>query len=215
MWVCVRSCHTASAPPGLFSLDRMYTSQDKSQSHPRPDVPGLGPFWELPLGLPLSQSQIIKSVDPLALICHMRREDLRGFPGRQLTDVLTWVGCVRPFDSGKCIKLTGASEWSVPNQKSALPCRSLSSGGSSGPVTVTCDQEGVSEGQRQEAATVNCHCWGGETWAGQEQLSRGWGVLPNISPHSSPKQGAGGSGGDLVESGKCCSTPTATQRLQR
>lgn len=55
----------------------MYTSQDKSQSHPRPDVTGLGPFWELPLGLPLSQSQIIKSVDPLALICQMRCEDLR------------------------------------------------------------------------------------------------------------------------------------------
>lgn len=34
-------------------------------------------------------------------------------------------------------------------------------------MTVTCDQEGVSEGQRQEAATVNCHCWVGKPGQGK------------------------------------------------
>lgn len=63
--------------PDLFSCgpDKMCASQDKSQSHPRPDVTGLGPFWELPPSRPLSQSQIIKSADALTL--QMRQEDLR------------------------------------------------------------------------------------------------------------------------------------------
>lgn len=65
--------------PDLFSCgpDKMGASQDKSQGYLRPDVTGLGPFWELPLSRPLSQSQIIKSADSLAL--QMRQEDLEAF----------------------------------------------------------------------------------------------------------------------------------------
>lgn len=40
------SCHTALALPDLFSSgqDVMYTSQNKSQSHPKPGVTGAGTF---------------------------------------------------------------------------------------------------------------------------------------------------------------------------
>lgn len=59
----------------LFSHgpDRMCAFQDKSQSHPRADVTGLGPSWELPLSLLLSQTQITMAVGSLG--CQMRHED--------------------------------------------------------------------------------------------------------------------------------------------
>ena len=124
----------------------MGASQDKSQSHPRPDVTGLGPFWELPLSRPLSQSQMIKSVDSWTL--QMRQEDLGAsrlaadWPPR-----LGWLAVADP------LILDSDRAWLGPLSRGAFPPRSQFSPspclpvgpGSSGSATMltygTCAQE--------------------------------------------------------------------------